>query len=444
MDTTNEIAMDAPMEKEQAKGWSWQGISTKWFLIMLAVVLAASYLDVIPKGFLGGWTYCLLVGLFFTQIGDKIPFIRKYFGGGTILALFAGSLMVYFHIIPESTVTLVKSFVSSKGMDLFGFLCMALITGSIMGMDRNLLIKAGARFAVPIIGGVIFSAVLTMIGGALMGYGALESLFRVALPIMGAGVASGAVPISEIYSSVSGLETTVFMSQLMPAIAIGNAIAIIIGGFANGMGKRFPSLTGDGASLMKGISTSHKETIVPEMRSIGTGLVMTGIFMSLGLIISKFLPIHYYASTILVAAIVKLLNVLPEEMVEHTQQWYNFMTANAVPMVIFACGVAAMDMGIVISSFTIPYLILVILAVGGSFMGAALLGRLVGFFPIDSGITGGLCMANMGGSGDIATLAASNRMSLMQFAQISSRIGGALIILLINLLAALLGIGTQW
>ena len=97
-----------------------------------------------------------------------------------------------------------------------------------------------------------------------------------------------------------------------------------------------------------------------------------------------------------------------------------------------------MSIDTVIKSFSLTYLLLCAATCIGAFAGAALVGRLVGFYPFEAGVTAGLCMSNMGGTGDVAVLSAADRMELMPFAQISSRLGGAIILLLASLMLSLL------
>lgn len=418
-----------------SKTFTWQGFQTKWYFLFLAVVLLTSYLGMAPKGFLGTMTYCLLLGILLTTIGDSIPIIRKYFGGGSIVNLFVCSALAYTGLIPDKTLEMVSAL--GNNMDLFGFVCMALIMGSILGMDRKLLLKSGGRFAVPIIGCLVCGILFTMTGGFILNYGAKEALFNIGLPIFGAGAASGAVPISQIYESVTGIDAKTYLSQLMPAVALGNAVAIIIAGLLDGLGKKYPSLTGNGNMLKDYTPEEHKE-MSADFGAIGSGMIITGTFMTAGVLLSKVIPIHYYASTIILCAIVKICNLIPEELIEHCGQWYRFVSRNFVPAIIAVTGLASMDMGLLINALSIQYIILIILCIAGCAFGAGIFGKLVGFYPIEASITGGLCMANMGGSGDVATLAASNRMSIMQYAQLSSRLGGAAVIVLCNILAALL------
>lgn len=432
MATTNEVVV--PKQEER-----WGGLSTKWYLVALVLIVTSSYLNKLPGGWLGAFTYATLLSLLLDRIGEKTPIINHYFGGGAIVTIFGGATLVYFDLIPKQTLTTLKAFVTS--MDYIGWVVGALICGSILGMDRRLLIRAGSLYLIPILGGVAAAFGLAALGGALMGYGAIKAIMMVALPIMGGGTSAGAVPLSQIYGSALNSDPKQFLSLVMPAVALGNALSIVSGGMLDKVGKAMPALSGEGV-LMKGFEAEKKKTAsTPDYVKLGVGFLLTGVFFAIGTILEKFIPMHYYALTIISVAVVKMLDILPEELIDAAQQWYEFMVKVTIPAVLLGIGIVYTDMKLVIPALTFQYLILVGLTVLGAIFGAGFFGRLVGFYPIESAITAGLCMSNMGGTGDVATLGAAKRMVLMPFAQISSRIGGAVILVIGSILVKLLGVG---
>lgn len=64
--------------------------------------------------------------------------------------------------------------------------------------------------------------------------------------------------------------------------------------------------------------------------------------------------------------------------------------------------------------------------------------RRLGMCPIESAIVNA-CHSGQNGTGHIAILRAANRMQLMSFAQIATRIGGAITVTLTLILLARLG-----
>ena len=58
-------------------------------------------------------------------------------------------------------------------------------------------------------------------------------------------------------------------------------------------------------------------------------------------------------------------------------------------------------------------------------LGLQTAGRKLGMYPIETAIVNA-CHSGQGGTGDVAILTAANRMQLMPFAQIATRIGGAI------------------
>ncbi|WP_303296089.1 2-hydroxycarboxylate transporter family protein [Pyramidobacter piscolens] len=411
------------------------------FAVFAAIVLTATYMGVLPKGMIGAFPFMIVVGAVLNEIGNRCPIVNTYLGGGAIVIIFGMALLCYYRLIPDATVKIVTNFM--KGEGFLDFYIAALICGSILGMNRDLLIRAAIRYLPAIVGGVVVALGLAGLVGELTGYGAKQAILYIAVPIMGGGMGAGAVPLSKIFGETLAQKPEDIINIMIPAVALGNAMAIVAGGLLSKLGKTFPSLTGNGDLLIaKGADDTIKadEEFLKKRDAVsltvmGVGLLLATAFFAWGRIIAFFIPkIHSYAWMIISVAVVKALGILPQYYEICCYQWFQFIMKNLTATLLVGIGVAYTDLGQIVSAFSGQYLLLVGVTVLGAIIGSALVGRLVGFYPVESAITAGLCMANMGGTGDVAVLSAANRMELMPFAQISSRIGGAFMLILASVL----------
>ena len=416
------------------------GFDLKWFIIITLVIISGCIFGAFPIGMVGAFLFLMVFGELLNVIGNVTPIIKTFLGGGAIVCIFVGAAAVYWHIVPDEVAQNCTVFMKDAGF--LDFYIAALITGSILGMNRKLLIKAALRYLPCIIGAVAAALGCTALFGLLFSMSAGESIAYIGIPIMGGGMGAGAVPIAKIFEGALNIPSETILSRLVPAVALGNALAIVMGGLLDRLGKAVPSLTGNGQlvrssddSLRSGQSTP-KETGI---ECYARGVIISTAFYALGSLIAAAvkltgLDIHPYAWMIISVAVVKCLDLIPEKYEESAALWYSFVSKNWTSALMLGIGMAYTDMGQIISSFNLQYVVLVLVTVLGAVIGAAAVGRLVGFYPIEAAITAGLCMANMGGTGDVAVLMAAKRMELMPFAQISSRLGGAVIILLASFL----------
>ncbi|MED4164763.1 2-hydroxycarboxylate transporter family protein [Halalkalibacterium halodurans] len=404
-----------------------------WFFVFAIVTIVSLYTGNLPGGMIGSLLVMIVLGELLGWGGDRTPIVKTYLGGGAIVAIFGSAYMVYSGLLPEYAITGVTDFMTTGGF--LDFYIAALITGSILGMSSKLLIKVGVRFFLPIIGAIIGAIVIAAIIGSLVGFSVQDAILVMTLPIMGGGMGAGAVPMSQIYSELLGNEPSYYISMLVPALALGNVFAIIFASVLDMVGKKYPSLTGNG-QLIEGVEQEKKEHKY-DIKIMGVGLLAAITFFTAGSILGDFLPIHAYAIMIILVAIAKITNMLPKVVLDGASQWYQFVAKNWTFALLFGIGVAYTDLNTVLEALSYQYVLTVFGVVLGAILGAALLGKLVGFYPIEAAITGGLCMANMGGTGDVAVLSAAKRMQLMPFAQISSRLGGAIILLITGLIIQL-------
>ncbi len=406
-----------------------QNLPAWLFGIAFVVVIVAMFFDALPDNMIGAFAVMIAIGGVMGLIGSRVPILKDYLGGPPIVAIFGTAALDFYGIIPSGSANTVAEFMNEGGF--LAFYIAALITGSILGMDSKLLVYAGARYALPLFAGLFGSMILVGIVGGLIGYGWQDAIAYLAMPIMGGGMGAGAVPMSEIYSEFLGVEVSEVLSILVPALALGNLFAIVTAGLLNQLGKVRPSLTGEG-QLIKGSEYHHEEEEeeAPKLSLMGAGLFLSTVFFVFGVLLNQIIePIHAYALMILTVAICKVSGLIPAELEKGANHWYKFIAGNLTLALLVGIGIEYTDMGDVLAALSIEYVVLVLMVIIGATLGAGAGGYMVGFNAIESALTAGLCMANMGGTGDVAVLSASDRMSLMPFAQISSRLGGALMLI---------------
>lgn len=417
------------------------------FIVFAAVVLVAALTGNLPDSMLSGFAVTVLLGGFLIWLGNLVPVVRD-FGLPTILCTFVPAVLIFAGLMPENAVAVVQNFVDGYGF--LDFFVMALIAGSILGMPRALLLKAGPRFAVPLVGCLMATFVLIGGLGAVTGFGFLEGVLFVAAPIMAGGLGLGAVPMSEMYAARTGGDAASFMGDLMSAVVMANIVCILIAGVYNGVGKRkkqlFVGFNGYG-QLMR-VQGKADEMALPAKKdlssfiSLGKGLLIAAVLFVAGNLVAAYLPVlHPYAWTILFAAAVKIFGLLPKDLEDGSSEWGDMIGAILVPALLVGVSMTYIDIQEVLASLSNPmFIVLTVCTVLVATLSSGFLGWLVKFHFVEAAITPGLVMADTGGSGDVSVLSAANRMHLMPFAALTNRLGGALVLFVTSLLVPLLSI----
>ena len=417
------------------------GMDWRVFVFFAIAVIAAACLNLIPDQMIGGIAVMFTLGIIFGEIGEKIPFWNKYCGGGAILAFLGCGVLVYTNCMPVNIIKVSKGWMSTYNF-LNVFICF-LVVGSLLGLDRKLLIKSSVLYLPALLASLAGAALLGVLGGMLFGISPAEIITAYVLPIMGGGAGAGAIPMAQVYQDVTGKDSSAYLSFALAILAVANIVAVAFAILLDNVGRVLPGLTGRGQLVRQPEAQRKAEELVEEeeeseltMDDIAAAIFLAGGFFVLAtLVAKKILPsvfgvaIPNFAYLIIFAALANILDLIPVRTKAACQKVQQFCASKLVWVQMAGCGITLIDFNQMMSVLSPENLLMCVLIVLGCVLGSGLFGYLVGFYPIESSITAGLCMANMGGAGDLAVLGAAKRMELMSYAQISSRIGGALVLL---------------
>ena len=439
--------MSATQQKVQKEAFKIFGMAWYVYAAVAGVALIAMFGDYLPSNTVGAFAILYTLGIALGWIGDRIPVWNTYIGGGSILAFLGSAYLVYIGIIPEATIETVKIFMDTTDfLDLF---IAVLITGSILSVNRKLLLKAFAGYLPAILAGIVGAILLGMVGGLLVGVEPARVATEYVLPIMGGGTGAGAIPMADIYANATGNDPAKWLSFGLSILTIANIIAIMAAGVLNKIGELSfgKALTGNGELIRNAEDISAlegKEEVKVTQIDIACGLILACAFYVAGNILSKVvqipeftlfgstlkIDIHRFAWMVVLVAIANIAGVIPAELRVGANKLQGYFSKQFLLVIMCGVGIALTDLGELIAAFTFGNVLIAALIVVGAILGSGLVGWLVGFYPIETAITAGLCMANRGGSGDLAVLGAAKRMELISFAQISSRLGGGLMLII--------------
>jgi malate:Na+ symporter len=427
------------------KGW-WSIVDFKIgiiplpvYLVLLAVIAGFAITGTVPSDILMAIVLLSMGGFTCAELGKRIPIIRNI-GAAAIFATFIPSFLAFHHLLPDSILNSVTQF--TKDSNFLYLFISCIIVGSILGMDRGVLIQGFLKIFVPLAAASVAGGIIGTVVGTLLGLGAYHTFFFVVVPIMAGGVGEGAIPLSIGYSQILHQPQGDLFAQVLPPVMLGSLTAILLSGTLNYVGKRYPHLTGEGR-LQPG---EHDELQTEEddagshidVTTVAAAVVSAVTLYLIGALAQRLFGFPAPVAMLMIAVLLKLARAVSPSLQLGAFHVYKFFSTAVTYPLLFAIGVSLTPWDKLVAAFTVPYLITIISTVVTIISTGFFVGSWLKMYPIDTAIVTA-CHSGQGGTGDVAILTAANRMQLMPFAQIATRIGGAITVTLV--LIALTQIG---
>ncbi|MGO8918034.1 MAG: 2-hydroxycarboxylate transporter family protein [Stellaceae bacterium] len=395
------------------------------FVILLAVIALYALTGSVPSDILMAIVLLSMGGFTCAELGKSIPIIRNI-GAAAIFATFIPSFLAFHHLLPNSVLGSVMEF--TKNSNFLYLFISCIIVGSILGMDRGVLIKGFLKIFVPLAAGSIAGGIVGTVVGFLLGLGVFHTFFFVVVPIMAGGIGEGAIPLSIGYAQILHQSQGDLFAQVLPPVMLGSLTAILLAGTLNYVGKKFPRLTGEGRLQPGGHDELLREEEDPggqvDVTTIAAAVVTAVTLYLIGALTQRLFSFPAPVAMLIIAVLLKLARAVSPSLQQGAFHVYKFFSTAVTYPLLFAIGVSLTPWDKLVAAFTLPYLITIVSTVATIIATGFVVGGWLKMYPIDTAIVTA-CHSGQGGTGDVAILTAANRMQLMPFAQIATRIGGA-------------------
>ena len=338
-------------------------------------------------------------GFLCAEIGKRIPVIRNI-GAAAIFATFIPSALVYYKVLPEPIIKMTTEFTKSSNF-LYLFIA-SIIVGSILSMNRKVLIKGFIKIFIPLAVGSIAAMIVGTLVGTVLGLGTYHTFFYVVVPIMAGGVGEGAIPLSVGYAEILHQDPGELFATILPPVMLGSLTAILFSGMLNFVGKRYPRLTGEGR-----LQPDEDDEMDPNQEEITGHMDVTHIaaagvtavtLYALGVMCQRLFGLPAPVAMLFLAVIVKLTQAVSPQLQQGAFVVYKFFSTAVTYPLLFAIGVALTPWDKLMAAFTLPTLVTIISTVATLMGTGFLVGRFLKMYPIETAIINA-CHSGQGGPG---------------------------------------------
>jgi CCS family citrate carrier protein len=399
------------------------------YVLLLALIAGFVATGKVPNDICVSIAILTVGGFSCAELGKRLPYFRNI-GAAAIFATFIPSYLAFSKLLPQPVLKNVVDFTKSTNF-LYLFIS-SIIVGSILSMDRNVLIKGFLKIFVPLaIGSVVAGAVGTAVG-TLLGLGPYHTFFYLVAPIMAGGVGEGAIPLSIGYAGILGQEQGHIFAEVLPPVMLGSLTAILLSGMLNSLGKKRPHLTGQGRLQPGEEAPAPQAESLPAQFDIGNiaaaGITSISLYM-VGMMCFRLFDFPAPVAMLFVAVMFKLSRLVSPQLQQSAYVVYKFFSTAVTYPLLFAIGASMTPWDKLVSAFNVVNLAVIVSTVASLIATGFFVGRRMNMYPIETAIINA-CHSGQGGTGDVAILTAAERMQLMPFAQIATRIGGAITVTL--------------
>jgi malate:Na+ symporter len=410
------------------------GMPLLMFLAVALITILAAITKRLPNDMIGGFSVLMLSGLLLSEIGRRIPVFR-HIGGPAILCLFVPSALIAYKLMDGEMLKAINTTMKTANLQYLYIAC--LVAGSILGMNRKILIQGFLKMFVPLFVGTVGAIGAGILVGLLFGFDPKHTFFFIVMPILGGGIGEGILPLSLGYSEIMRTAQGPLVAMMVPAALIGNVVAIVGSGMLKRFGEKYRAYSGDGMLVRTGedqaLLKEQKAEAPLDLRLMGFGLLLGCTVFILGALLAPITGIPGPVLMIIAAAVLKVVRAIPESMEVGAYQMYKFMSTNLTFSILVGLGALFVSWSQLVAAFSLAYFVICACTVAAMIASGFFVGAWLKMYPVEAGIVTA-CHSGLGGTGDVAILSSSNRMGLMPFAQISTRIGGAGMVVIATLL----------